>query len=77
MSKSENAEVYMSFIDYQRFLRGGPIPRSIRRLKSSNVVGKMAYFTYQFNCLRFRAVPELELSDRIEEMYNETDCLPC
>lgn len=62
-------------MDWMNFKRGGSVPRSIRKLKTSeNTLGRLAYFNYQFNCHRFKNIPELEFSQRFEEMYSEVDC---
>ncbi|CAD8119936.1 unnamed protein product [Paramecium sonneborni] len=77
-SKRPETQVYLSFIDWMNFKKGGSIPRSIRKLKNNDdSLSKLAYFNYQFNCHRFRHIPELELSQRFEEMYNEVDCQQC
>ncbi|CAD8201238.1 unnamed protein product [Paramecium pentaurelia] len=78
LSNKQETQVYIAFIDWMNFKRGGSIPRSIRKLKNlENTFAKLAYFNYQFNCHRFRHIPELEISQRFEEMYSEADCQQC
>ncbi|CAD8209076.1 unnamed protein product [Paramecium octaurelia] len=78
LSNRQEVQVYIAFMDWMNFKRGGPVPRSIRKLKNLDyTLAKLAYFNYQYNCHRFRNIPELELSQRFDEMFGEADCQQC